>query len=824
MSKKDAIEQLFLTLIFHANEQINEADSYEFYRLDRSFIIIISIILGLNNLFARTELTEKRTYHSKTYANDDGTFTTEISLDFMHFMVDSQFYDINRNFQTIDTLGYNYAVNQGLYDVYLKQDLSANNPVVFETKDKFRLKTKTIQAGYFDRATKAYQSLQNVHETSGQVHGNSLYFENAFSHVDIKYTYLSTRLKEEIFITQAARDQLPNPAQYGFDLGDTYLVFVTRLDFDNSQLAMYAQNSDTIEATYEGEDRVNFKDLKKEIKYFFPVDIAYHLSEKDSLVRITEIKVRKRIYTQDGNRYLLIGVTLQWLQNLPAGTVVIDPTVVLQTDETCQDARVYTWAGDASTASTNYGSTTALLADAWTASGLPRKYRSFFKFDLSVIPSGSLISDADLVLTNDGTAHANGNYSRYSISQTYLRRVLEPWNEDSITWNNQPQDTSVHQVSVPAPSSPYDSMCVDVTELLQDILASDEGNHGFSLKLQNESPYRQVRYASKEHPDSSQAKLKVTFTEMQTVYYLKDHLGNIRVTINEDGDVITADDYYPFGKRLEGRSINLALTGNMYKFSSKELDEESGLDWYYFGARYYDPEIARWLSVDPLHNSYSDITPYNYVRNNPLRFIDLWGADSAKYTNSLYYSLFYDVHKHADNYYVYNNGSSGGSSSPSNTNQNGNDSENLTKRTGVSQVLGSGITLAGVYTQFSEWNYVFEGKYYNEYFAKWYTSAFRGNNFYSALSRYESLTSASAWRFASRGVFFVEIAVSAVGFINAYKNGDDWRISGALTILDIGASAVMTYGGAPGVFLGGTYFISAKVIGPWFYTLPPWQQ
>ena len=77
------------------------------------------------------------------------------------------------------------------------------------------------------------------------------------------------------------------------------------------------------------------------------------------------------------------------------------------------------------------------------------------------------------------------------------------------------------------------------------------------------------------------------------------------------------------------RSMNNALSSDIYKYSGKELDEENGLDWYYFGARYYDPEIGRFLSVDPLANSEHNLSlsPYHYVSNNPIAFIDPFGED-----------------------------------------------------------------------------------------------------------------------------------------------------------------------------------------------------
>ncbi|SHE86002.1 RHS repeat-associated core domain-containing protein [Flavobacterium fontis] len=57
-----------------------------------------------------------------------------------------------------------------------------------------------------------------------------------------------------------------------------------------------------------------------------------------------------------------------------------------------------------------------------------------------------------------------------------------------------------------------------------------------------------------------------------------------------------------------------------YKFNGKELDEETGL--YYYGARYFDPKVSIWLSVDPLAEKFPNVSPYNYCLQNPIRFID----------------------------------------------------------------------------------------------------------------------------------------------------------------------------------------------------------
>jgi RHS repeat-associated protein len=83
--------------------------------------------------------------------------------------------------------------------------------------------------------------------------------------------------------------------------------------------------------------------------------------------------------------------------------------------------------------------------------------------------------------------------------------------------------------------------------------------------------------------------------------------------------------YVPFGELF----IEERTTWNTpYKFSGKELDEETGYN--YHGARYLDPGISIWLSVDPLADLFPGYSPYNYTLNNPLRLIDPNGMGPIK--------------------------------------------------------------------------------------------------------------------------------------------------------------------------------------------------
>ncbi|MCI0450272.1 MAG: hypothetical protein L0Y79_10900 [Chlorobi bacterium] len=106
-------------------------------------------------------------------------------------------------------------------------------------------------------------------------------------------------------------------------------------------------------------------------------------------------------------------------------------------------------------------------------------------------------------------------------------------------------------------------------------------------------------------------------------YYLKDHLGSVRATINSTNTVVSAQDYDAWGYLLENRTYN--NTSIKYDYTGKERDAESNYD--YFGARYYDGRIGRWGQVEPLLDEYFSWSPYCYSLVNPILMKDVKGLD-----------------------------------------------------------------------------------------------------------------------------------------------------------------------------------------------------
>lgn len=116
-------------------------------------------------------------------------------------------------------------------------------------------------------------------------------------------------------------------------------------------------------------------------------------------------------------------------------------------------------------------------------------------------------------------------------------------------------------------------------------------------------------------------------------YQYANHLGSAMLEANEAGNIISYEEYHPFGTssyRVSKPGVDFSL--KRYRFSGKERDDESG--FYYFGARYYAAWLGRWTSSDP--GGYVDgLNVFEYCHNNPVLYHDADGRDGKKPLNPL---------------------------------------------------------------------------------------------------------------------------------------------------------------------------------------------
>jgi len=149
----------------------------------------------------------------------------------------------------------------------------------------------------------------------------------------------------------------------------------------------------------------------------------------------------------------------------------------------------------------NNGNSDLFSVFAWTNAGFFDIARALIEFDLSAIPPQTKIKGARLSLY----WNSSGNLIDQTGDNVFsIYRITQEWDENTVTWNNQPAISNLHKVTVPKSTSPQQSYIdVDVTELIQDGINNPQVSHGFMLKLDQEFPYRLIVLASSDCADAT---------------------------------------------------------------------------------------------------------------------------------------------------------------------------------------------------------------------------------------------------------------------------------------------------------------------------------
>jgi RHS repeat-associated protein len=138
-------------------------------------------------------------------------------------------------------------------------------------------------------------------------------------------------------------------------------------------------------------------------------------------------------------------------------------------------------------------------------------------------------------------------------------------------------------------------------------------------------------------PESQQSNSEeqINFGPSVRQFFHSDPVGSTAMLTNQSGERTQELDYFPFGEELfDKRAPNDKNLPQEYRFDGKEIDSETGLQ--YFGARYYDPHIGRWISADPLYRTTPDVgldeprdlNLYAFALDNPVRNHDLNGLQT----------------------------------------------------------------------------------------------------------------------------------------------------------------------------------------------------
>jgi RHS repeat-associated protein len=128
-------------------------------------------------------------------------------------------------------------------------------------------------------------------------------------------------------------------------------------------------------------------------------------------------------------------------------------------------------------------------------------------------------------------------------------------------------------------------------------------------------------------------------------WYHPDYLGSIEAVTDARGEVYQFFHNTIWGEPLQQQKAYLYNNfTSAYRFNDSQEQGQALIegssrsderDWetgnYYYGARYYNPKISVWLSVDPLASEAPDLTPYRFSFNNPLNVVDPNGMFETGY-------------------------------------------------------------------------------------------------------------------------------------------------------------------------------------------------
>jgi len=375
----------------------------------------------------RVELPEKRTEFSRTYRNPDGSLTTELSQEQLHFK------DGSKGLAPIDTR----LKTDG--DGYKSE---ANSLKVALGTEPGRLIALSPAASPSSKVTYGPLDAEPSVMAATKVSQDKLSYRSYRKDADLEYELHPGRLKESIVLAGPTED-----ATFTFSLALEGLKPVRQPDGSIALVDGRGKAQMLIERPYMTDSSAG-RGVSPDA--FTSMDVTMTCEP-----------------TASGGYMLIVAADKAWLDD-PARKypVRIDPTFVVPTTSVAD-----TWLNEAYP-SNNYGTLTYMTAGSYAPA---KRFRSLVKFDISAVPQEAEVTTATLSLTDSGSSNINiDDYDGQTT--TNLLRVTANWTETGATWSNMAYNYS----GIVATTS-VDSPVLNVTSTVRDWLDGTYSNHGFML-------------------------------------------------------------------------------------------------------------------------------------------------------------------------------------------------------------------------------------------------------------------------------------------------------------------------------------------------------
>lgn len=367
------------------------------------------------------ELTSARTENTKIYYDESNPahqkaeqFTSAI-----HYQVDPDnpndpWLDIDTTIVPSDLQNWDWEVVKNNWQLRIK-----NDGTIAILKGGYWIGFRMVGFAYLEMTTKDYTILRTTNTVTPSVDGNSITWTGIVDGVNLTLNVGNGLLKEDVEITQTARDwcSAHPPSSYGYVNADTYLVMVYECDWSGS--AQLQEDDGTVidPDLWEGSNIFLKDTVKDKVIGLLPLGNAYPkgASSIDDMVNM-----RQRLINSSGTNYLLMGVPVLTLNSMPSGSIIYDPSYTEQ--PASKDTFMYQAA-----ATSNYGGYAKIEINRYSGYIM----RGLITFDISGMDDGVTITDATLSLYY----YDNDGYDPVGTDVAVHRLRRYDWVEAQATWN-----------------------------------------------------------------------------------------------------------------------------------------------------------------------------------------------------------------------------------------------------------------------------------------------------------------------------------------------------------------------------------------------------
>lgn len=415
-----------------------------------------------DHFYDAIELTQLRTYNSKTFKLSDGSFQYIGFADNIHYYKDGKYIDINNSITDCTVENYIYTNYSNSWKVFFKRFVNDDDAICINNGE-YSLYS-SFPYGNASVAIKSIESDKNWFYDSIQ-NNNFIVYQNVFENTDLVYSVLSNCLKESLVIYD--KDSYLN--SYSFSLYSPNLVLIQDVD-----------------------DKYYFVNSNREIVYelvdMYMIDGAGKRSDN----------INCYIKEQDGKYTYTIIPDYDFLNSEDTiYPVVLDPSIMItgsnNTYDTCVDEQY---------PSSNYYLAESLWTGGKTGSNTMRTY---IKFSLPT----------NIQSHNITSAYLHIKKKEHQVPTIKAYRVIDDWTSNTITWNNKPGYSNTNPTGTIVLDSGlwYKLIC---TDMVKNWINGNYPNYGFLLKEPTESNSSQkTKFYSSDAPSPNKPELIINYTSLE---------------------------------------------------------------------------------------------------------------------------------------------------------------------------------------------------------------------------------------------------------------------------------------------------------------------